>query len=440
MSKKPIHEELEQCVKELKKKALQIEQAEAAVRESEERYRRITEAVTDYVFSVRVDNGYTVETVHGPGCVAVTGYSPEDFASDPYLWIQMVHEEDQGVVQEQAERMLLGQDVQPIEHRIWRKDSIIRWVRNTLVPQYNQEGDLLSYDGLVRDIHDRKQAEEELQKAHDELELCVEKRTAELVEANKDLQHEMKERKRLEKALMQREKLKTLGAVASEVAHEIRNPLVSIGGFAKRLKQKFPDSLECDIILTESQRLEGILSRIRSYLEPIEIHPQECSVNTIIAECLNLLSPEMEQRQVTGQLDLAPGLQNACTDPEILAQIFINLIRNITEAMDEGGTLLVKTFESDQDLHIEFKNQSPGLKIEDSETLFMPFAEGSQSMGIPLCYRLLKDMGGLLYFTQEKDYMVLTVSLSKKIEYPLKKEIPDGVGLDLVRDWASVHS
>ena len=66
MSKKPIHEELEQCVKELKEKALQIEQAEAAVRESEERYRRITEAVTDYVFSVRLDNGDTVETVHGP--------------------------------------------------------------------------------------------------------------------------------------------------------------------------------------------------------------------------------------------------------------------------------------------------------------------------------------------------------------------------------------
>jgi len=437
MSKKPIYEELEQRAKELKKRALQIEQAEAAIRESEERYRRITEAVTDYVFSVRVDDGYTVETVHGPGCVAVTGYSPEDFASDPYLWIQMVHEEDHKVVHEQAKCVLLGQDVQPIEHRIWRKDNIIRWVKNTLVPHYNQQGKLLSYDGLVRDIHERKQAEEELQKAHDELELCVEKRTAELVKANKDLHCEMQERKRLEKALMQREKLKTLGAIASEVAHEIRNPLVSIGGFAKRLKQKFPDSLECDIILTESQRLEGILSRIRSYLEPIEIHPQECSVNTIIAECLNLLSHEMEQRQVACHLELAPGLQSVRTDPEILAQIFINLIRNITEAVDTGGTLFVKTFESAQDLHIEFKTQSPDLKIEDPETLFMPFAESSQSMDLPLCYRLLKDMGGLLDFTQEEDCMVLTVSLSKESQPFPKKGIQDEAALDLHFDWAN---
>ncbi|MBW1902028.1 MAG: PAS domain S-box protein [Deltaproteobacteria bacterium] len=224
------------------------------------------------------------------------------------------------------------------------------------------------------------------------------------------------EHKQLDKVLMHREKLKTLGAIAGEVAHEIRNPLTSIGGFAQRLKQKYPDSHECDIILNETQRLENILSRIRNYLEPVEIYPKECAINAIITSCVHLLSPETDSRQVTCALDLSTDLAAVYVDPGILSQIFINLIRNATEAMEEGGTLFIKTFENDQDLHIEFKNQVSDSKYEDPETLFMPFAEGGKNIGLPLCYRLLKDMGGLLSFVQEQDFIRFTVSLPKTVK------------------------
>jgi PAS domain S-box-containing protein len=62
--------------------------AEEALRESEERYRRITEATTDYIFTVRVENGHPVETFHGPACEAVTGHTSDEFSSDPFLWIR----------------------------------------------------------------------------------------------------------------------------------------------------------------------------------------------------------------------------------------------------------------------------------------------------------------------------------------------------------------
>ncbi|MEE9527022.1 MAG: PAS domain S-box protein [Syntrophobacteria bacterium] len=645
----------------------------AALSESEKRYRRITEAITDYIFTVKVADGHPAETHHGPTCEAVTGYTAEEFNADPFLWIRMVPAEDQDIIRAQASEALSGHDPEPIEHRIIRKDGQIRWVSNSLVPTSDGQGNLVSYDGLLRDITnrkiaeetlreseeryrhlvetmneglamadqdyvftfvnerlcemlgysreemlgrhivefvhedykdfmqdqvarrqrgearsyeidwrakdgqrvytlispkgfydangqltgslgvltditDRKRAEEALQKAHAELELRVQERTAELLQTNEQLKREIEDRKRIEqelresetryrllinnmpsivyrgykdwsvdfmdekvrsltgysmeefnsrkkkwseviigsdletakkafiqalktnksyvreyrietkggeilwiqergqivcdkdgeieyvsgvffdvterkqlqKAIVQREKLNTLGAIAAEVAHEIRNPLVSLGGFARRLQKKFPDMTECDVILQQSQRLEKILSRIRNYLHPVEIHPQECSVNSIITDSVGLLSPETEIRGLRCQLNLNPDLSDVYTDPDILAQIFVNLILNAAEAMDNGGVLSIRTFESEQDLYIEFKNPSSEPAVKHPELLFMPFAEGGESIGLPLCYRLLRNMGGLLSYASEIDHMVFTVSLPKSVRRDLQ--------------------
>ncbi len=136
-----------------------------ALRESEERYRRITEAVTDYIYTVRVEDGQPVETTHGAACVAVTGYASEEFAANPYLWLSMVDERDQPVVLEQARHVLAGEAVESLEHRITRKDGAQRWVRNTPVPYYDSQGKLVSYDGLIHDITERKQTEEALRES-----------------------------------------------------------------------------------------------------------------------------------------------------------------------------------------------------------------------------------------------------------------------------------
>jgi PAS domain S-box-containing protein len=139
--------------------------AEEALRDSENRYRRIAEAVTDYIYNVRIEDGRPVETTHGPACVAVTGYTAEEFKNNPYLWIDMVHEEDRKAVEEQATQTFSGVKVEPLEHRIIRKDGAIRWVRNTPVPNYDSQGGLLFYDGLIRDITDHKAAEETLRES-----------------------------------------------------------------------------------------------------------------------------------------------------------------------------------------------------------------------------------------------------------------------------------
>jgi len=141
------------------------EMAKQALRESEERYRRITEAVTDYIYTVRIKDGCPVETVHGHACVAVTGFTTEDFTANPQLWIQMVHEEDRQAVREQAAQIIDRLKATPLEHRIFRKDGVLRWVRNTPVLNCDFQGRLLSYDGLIQDITETKQAADALRES-----------------------------------------------------------------------------------------------------------------------------------------------------------------------------------------------------------------------------------------------------------------------------------
>jgi PAS domain S-box-containing protein len=139
--------------------------AEETLLESEERYRRITECLTDYLYTVRVEGGRAVQTVHSPACVAVTGFTAEEFAADPYLWINMVLPEDQDKVREQARQVLKEGRADPVEHRIILKDGQRRWVSNTIVVRLNSRGELAAYDGLIKDITERKNMDQALRES-----------------------------------------------------------------------------------------------------------------------------------------------------------------------------------------------------------------------------------------------------------------------------------
>lgn len=130
----------------------------------ERRYNELLSAVTDYRFSVKVRNGAPVGTIHSPSCIGVTGYAAEEYLANSFLWFEMIHEEDRRAVQEQIASVLAGQPTPVIEHRIYHKSGKIRWVQNTIVPRYDEHGRLVGYDGLVRDITDRKMAELQVRK------------------------------------------------------------------------------------------------------------------------------------------------------------------------------------------------------------------------------------------------------------------------------------
>ena len=144
------------------------------LRKSEERYRRISGAITDYIYSVHVQDGRIVDTIHSPACEAVTGYTSEEFNRDPYLWINMVHEEDRDQVKMMSERIMFGEDVGPVEHRIWRKDGALRWIRNTPVVHHGDDGRVTSYDGLISDITEKHRTETALRESEERYRIITE--------------------------------------------------------------------------------------------------------------------------------------------------------------------------------------------------------------------------------------------------------------------------
>ena len=136
--------------------------AEDLLRQNEERLQRITNTMTDYIFTVYVSNGKPQHTVHSPACLQVTGYTPEELSKNAFLWIDMVDARDRETVIKYVQRILAGEQIPPYEHRILRKDGKQAWLRNTPVLHYDQNGKLFSYDGVVQDITERKLSEVDL--------------------------------------------------------------------------------------------------------------------------------------------------------------------------------------------------------------------------------------------------------------------------------------
>ncbi|HMR62628.1 MAG TPA: PAS domain S-box protein [Anaerolineae bacterium] len=136
---------------------------EEALRDNEQRYKELLESVTNYIYTVEFVNGEPVRTHHSSNCLAVTGYTSQEYEADPHLWYAMIYPTDREVVMAQTAKLKAGEPVQPIEHRIIHKDGSIRWIRNTIVIHVDEAGQVISYDGLISDITESKRLQLQLQ-------------------------------------------------------------------------------------------------------------------------------------------------------------------------------------------------------------------------------------------------------------------------------------
>jgi len=328
-------------------------ETEKALKESEERYKRMVSTVTAYTYLVDLSQAGAISTQHSMGCIPVTGYNPEDYEADPHLWHSMIYPDDKMMVENSIKEILAGHDVPPIEHRIIRRDGKVVWVRNTMVPHYDVNGRLVRYDGLIEDITERKRAEEEIQELNRELEQKV----LELTEANKELD-----------------------AFNRTVSHDLQNPLIVIGGFTHRYLKVYGDKLDTDeidmltTIQMSAQKMERLIKDLLEFSRSgrQQIKPVKIDMRNLVTIVLDELKPLSEGRMIKFDIKtLPPGYG----DMTLIKQVFINLVTNAIKFTRPKEMAVIEVgcrVEENENIYY-VKDNGIGFDSRYADKLFFPF-------------------------------------------------------------------
>ena len=347
-----------------------VKAAEDGLRASEVRYRRLLDSVTDYVYTVELKNEEAVSTSHGPGCLAVTGYSPEEFQTDGDLWYRIIHPEDRTSVAAIVIETAHGNGPREVIHRLIHKDGSIRWVRNKHVTRRDESGHVVSYDGLISDITERTLASHEVAAANDRL-------TAAL--ANLTKSHE--ELKTTQLQLIQAEKLHSVGQLAAGVAHEVKNPLAILQVGIEYLLDRPPGHEEVTpSVLAEMSgavaRANSVISDLLEFSSPAELTMKSHSINALIEKSLHFVRHDLVRAGVRIVTQLADDLPMCAVVADKIEQVFVNLFTNACHAMPDGGTLTVRASrlpQAEGAVAVEIEDTGSGIPEDKLPRIFDPF-------------------------------------------------------------------
>jgi PAS domain S-box-containing protein len=354
--------------------------SEEALRKSEERYRSMVNAVTSYTYSVDVREGSAISTRHSIGCFSITGYYPDDYEADSYLWHSMIYPDDRIKVEESMKKVLSGHKVDPLEHRISHHDGRVVWVRNTIVPHCNEEGQLIRYDGLIEDIT---------------------------------------ERKKLEAQLIQAQKMEAVGTLAGGIAHDFNNILTAIISYLNILLMKMgkDDPLRTYVnkIIDSSEKATALVHSLLAFSRKQAINPKSVNVNSIIQKVKNLLmrliGEDIELKTYLADKDLV-----VMADTEQLEQVLMNLATNARDAMPDGGTVAIGTDikeiengfikvhgygEAGEYALMTVSDTGLGMDEETRKRIFDPFFTTKEvgkgtGLGLAMVYGIIKQHNGYI--------------------------------------------
>jgi len=228
--------------------------------------------------------------------------------------------------------------------------------------------------------------------------------------------------------LLESEKMVAIGEMASGLAHEIRNPLVSIGGFVRRLNKKFQDDAQVQtyfqVIINEVERLEKIINEIMEFYQDPRGKYKEWDLNRIVEQALGLIQKEIEQnnivvRKTWGRVPPIFG------DDSQLRHVFYNLFQNSCQAMPQGGNLILRTFlekgANRSRVVCEIIDTGGGIPLELLHNIFNPFFTTKtlgSGLGLSIVHKIITRHQGEVDIDNRPGEGV-----SFLIKFPLAKEI-----------------
>jgi len=200
--------------------------------------------------------------------------------------------------------------------------------------------------------------------------------------------------------LVEAQTMAALGRMAATVAHEIRTPIVAIGGFAKRLSHDIRDrhaQRMLDIIRSEALRLEETLDMVLFYVKPSQPQRKECNVNELLETLSLYFAQEASEMHIEMVFQLDPNLPQVPLDDRQIRQVILNVIQNSIHAMQDGGILTIHTHPEGDWVVLEIIDTGCGIPEENIPSIFKEFfttKNKGTGLGLHVSYQIVKNHGG----------------------------------------------
>lgn len=273
------------------------------------------------------------------------------------------------------------------------------------VPGLRKDGTILSLDvtvseivledrrlflGVLRDITERKRAEEILAEYQNHLQKLVEARTTELKTTHEQLRHS--------------EKLSAIGRLSASLAHEFNNPIYGIKNVLEAVRDSTPldDELKDLVLLAcrECDRVSGLIRKLQDFNRPSTEIPVVMDIHEILSDMILLMNKKLVKHSIRLETHYDSQMPDIEVVPDQIKQVILNLLQNAEEAMPpEGGKIIVSTENLENRVKIHIQDTGCGITPENMETIFDPFfttkaAVKGTGLGLSVSYGIIKAHGG----------------------------------------------
>jgi len=307
--------------------------------------------------------------------------TPQMFDGTSEAFFELIFPEEREMIKKAFNKAMHEGAASEIEHRIVRRDGVVRDVRQLLEPIIDDAGKIIKVVGTIQDVTEKVQAERELQKARDQL--------------------------------LQSEKLASIGRLSTGVAHEILNP-IGIISMELQIMQAMgnmpPEALEeLNICTGQIARIVDIAENLKQISRIPEKKIVMADINSTIAYILNLYATQLKIEGVETEVQFQSDLPLIAIDKKRIEQVILNLISNATDSMEGKEKKVLRIITemetvsgNDDHLKITIADTGTGIKSEHMLKIFDPFFTTKEQgkgtgLGLSISYGIIHDHGGIIW-------------------------------------------
>ncbi|MCK4985669.1 MAG: hypothetical protein KAS40_09130, partial [Desulfobacterales bacterium] len=216
----------------------------------------------------------------------------------------------------------------------------------------------------------------------------------------------------LRREVARSQRLASVGRLAAGVAHEIRNPLSSIKGFATYFKERYPDQPDdqqtADIMIQEVDRLNRVVGQLLEFAKPVSVKPKPISLQALLNDSIKLIKDRAAEKNISIQTQNNTQVDEVRIDPDRINQVLLNLYLNAIDSMESGGELKVEISSDGQhrDVVIQVSDTGGGISRENLSKIFEPYFTTKSTgtgLGLAIAHNIIEAMGGKITVESDKE-------------------------------------